>query len=40
MRKIIMFQYALRQSTLTEKMSRLILGINLKTESLLKLRSN
>ena len=36
MRKIVMFQYALRQSTLTEIISRLILGINSKTENSLK----
>ena len=32
----VMFQYVLRLSTLMEIISRLILGINLKTESLLK----
>ena len=34
------FQYALKQSTLTEIISRLILGTNLKTESSLKLMIN
>nr|DAY62303.1 MAG TPA: hypothetical protein [Caudoviricetes sp.] len=36
MKRNVMFQYVLRQSTLMEIISRLILGINLKTESLLK----
>lgn len=36
MKRNVMFQYVLRLSTLMEIISRLILGINLKTESLLK----
>lgn len=38
--KNVTFLYALRQSTLMEKTSRLILGINLKTESSLKYQNN
>ena len=38
--KNVMFQYVLRLSTLMERISRLILGISLETESLLKLMSN
>ena len=38
--KNVMFLYVLRLSTLMERISRLILGISLETESLLKLMSN